>query len=67
MISDFSIVALLIPALDGPNPPIREYWAKTFKRTAEEMDAIFEIAHHERERPLIEISSLKAREELSDE
>ena len=61
--SDSTIIAMLIPALDGPNTPDRTHWAKTFSRTPEEIDALFDLANHERDLWGAELAALKRRPE----
>ena len=62
-VTDSTILALLIPALDGPAPPKREWWKKTFSRTEEQIDALFSLAHHERDLWGAELAALKRRPE----
>ena len=67
LVSDSTILAMLIPALDGPTPPKREWWSRTFNRTPEQIDALFEIAHDEKSRAGAYVSILRERPEATDE
>jgi hypothetical protein len=60
MVSDETLVARMIDALDSPHPPRRDWWARPYSKTDEQIDLLFDLAIAQREIPRAEIAALKA-------